>query len=254
MKRAALLVLTTVLLVSCTAINQKDAFLDALPRPVSNVVFSDDFENGLGQWSQVSGSWTTGSPAVNGVALTSPGGTSGTPYNLTTTNDIDLHGRSNCELRYDIRFDLSATSGVGAQILYAGNIVGEFKNTSGTGAVSSSSQFLTRRVPLTADTTGKLTMLIQVPSGTADLRVDNVAVTCNNPPTTSVTIAYDNLESSAANWALQTAWVRTTGIGYSGSAGLQLPFSAYQTTGLPGEPAMLRFNRFWIFQIASVAS
>ncbi len=243
--------LTLLLFVSCTAIEQKDAFLDTLPRPVSNIVFSDDFESGLGQWSQASGSWTTGAPAINGVALTSPGGTTVTPYNLTTTNDIDLRGRSNCELKYDVRFDLSATSGVGAQILHAGNIVGEFKNTSGTAAISSSSQFLTRRAPLSANTTGKLTILIQVPSGTADLRLDNLIVTCNNASTTSVTIAEDNLEASAANWALQTAWVRATGIGYQGSAGLQLPFSAYQTTGVAGgtrnaayQPVMNFSNRF----------
>ena len=251
MTRLPWIISSLAILASCTAIEQKDAFLDSLPRPVSNVVFSDDFENGLGQWNQLSGSWTTGAPAINGVALTSPGGTTATPYNLTTTNDIDLRGRSNCELKYDIRFDLSATSGVGAQILYAGNIVGEFKNTSGTAAASSSSQFLTRRVSLTADATGKLTILIQVPSGTADLRVDNLTVSCNNAPTTSITIAYDNLEGSTANWALQAAWASTASNGYLGSAGIQLPFSAYQTTGVAGgtrnaayQPALNFSNRF----------
>lgn len=238
------------LFASCTAINQQDAFLDSLPRVVNNVLFSDDFETGLGQWSQVSGSWTTGTPAINGIALTSPGGTSGTPYNLTTTNEIDLRGRSNCELKYDIRFDLSATSGVGAQILYAGNVVGELKNTSGTAAVSSSSQFLTRKVALTAGTTGKLTILIQVPSGTADLRVDNVSVTCNNAPSTSVTIADENMDS-AANWVLQSAWAWSASGGYLGSASIQLPFSAYSGTGVTGgtrnasfQPALDFANRF----------
>lgn len=251
MKSSLWNILAAALLASCTAINQKDAFLTELAASKPFAVFSDDFESGLGQWTQVSGSWTTGAPAINGVALTSPGGTTAAPYNLTTANDIDLRGRSNCELKYDIRFDLSATSGVGAQILYAGNIVGEFKNTSGTAAASSSSQFLTRRFPLTADTTGKLTILIQVPSGTADLRVDNLTVSCNNTPTTSVTIANDNLEGSTANWALQAAWASTAGNGYLGSAGIQLPFSAYQTTGVAGgtrnaafQPALNFSNRF----------
>ena len=63
------------LFASCTAINQQNAFLDSLPRP-SNVVFSEDFENGLANWSQLAGTWTTGAPGANGVALISPAGTS----------------------------------------------------------------------------------------------------------------------------------------------------------------------------------
>jgi len=229
--------LALVLFASCTAINQKDAYLDSLPRvtpPVSNVVFTDDFENGLGQWTQVSGNWTTGAPAINGIALTSPGGTTATPYNLTTTNDIDLRGRSNCELKYDVRFDLSATSGVGAQILYAGNVVGEFKNTSGTAAISSSSQFLARRVPLTAETTGKLTVLIQIPSGTADLRIDNIRVTCANPPPTNLDVLYENFVGSAASWSLQTPWAWTSSGGASSSPAILFPTGTTTGSGNSG--------------------
>ena len=60
------------LFASCTAINQQDAFLDSLPRPVDNVVFKDDFDNGLGKWIQTSGTWTTSTPAMSGLALQSP--------------------------------------------------------------------------------------------------------------------------------------------------------------------------------------
>ena len=41
MIRAILQLFTLALFVSCTAINQQDAFLDSLPRP-SNVVFNDE--------------------------------------------------------------------------------------------------------------------------------------------------------------------------------------------------------------------
>jgi hypothetical protein len=237
-------------LASCTALNQKDTFLDDLSAGRQIIMFADDFENGLGQWSQVSGSWTTGTPAINGAALISPTGTSATPYNLTTINDIDLRGRANCELKYDVRFDLSATSGVAAQILYAGDIVGDFKQTSGTAAMSSASQFLTRKAILTAGINGKLTILIQVPSGTGDLRVDNVSVTCNNAPPTSVTLAYENM-GSTANWVLQSAWAASASGGYLGTASIQLPFSAYSGTGVSGgtqnasfQPALGFANRF----------
>ena len=79
MKYCSLQLLSLALFASCTAINQKDAFLDAMPRPVDNLVFSDDFESGLGKWSQTSGVWTLAN--AGGVSGKSPA-FSGPPYRL----------------------------------------------------------------------------------------------------------------------------------------------------------------------------
>jgi len=122
MKHCSLQLLLLAFVPACTAINQKDAFLDSLPRP-SNIVFSDDFENGLGQWSQLAGTWAAGSPGANGSALISPTGTSASPYTISTASNIDLTNRSNCRLQYDVRYSFSANPGIGSgafgQILFA---------------------------------------------------------------------------------------------------------------------------------------
>ena len=219
------------LFVSCTAINQKDAFLDSLPRP-NNVVFSEDFESGLGKWNQVNGTWTTGTPASNGLALISPTGTSGTTYNLTTLNDIDLSNRSNCELKYDASYNLSGTAGVWAQVLFAGSVVGEFKNTTGTAAISSSTQFITLKAIMPAGSTGKLTILISVPAGTADLRIDNLSISCARTFSGSVNSTLETFESGGANWTFGggTPWSVLAGVGQASSAAAQVTCSANNTT------------------------
>ncbi len=224
-------VLSLTLFASCTAINQQNAFLDSLPRP-NNIVFSEDFESGLGQWNQVNGSWTTGTPASNGLALISPTGTSVTTYNLTTLNDIDLSNRSNCELKYDASHDLSGTANVWAQVLFAGSVVGEFKNTSGTSPISSSTQFITRRAILTPGTTGKLTILTAVPAGTADLRIDNLSITCTRTFSGSVNSTLETFESGSANWTFGggTPWAVMAGVGQAGSAAAKVICSSNFTT------------------------
>lgn len=225
MTRTAIQTLSLVLFASCTALSQKDAYLDSLPRAVppvvpvvSNVVFTEDFENGLGNWNQINGSWTTGTPAANGVSLVSPASASPATFNLTTVNDIDLRSRSNCELKYDASFNLSGAAGVFAQVLYAGSVVGEFKNTTSSGAISSSTQFLTRRVILNAGTSGKLTILTGVAtSTTADLKIDNISVTCANSFSWTASIVTESFESGGSNWALG-AWAITAGVGQGGSS------------------------------------
>lgn len=222
MQRAIQCVLATVLLSSCTAINQKDAFLDAFPAP-NNIIFSDDFETGLAKWNQISGSWATGTPAVSGAALISPTSASPATFNLTTVKDIDLTARNNCELKYDASHNLSAAAGVYAQVLFAGGIVAEFKNTTGTGGISSSTQFLTRRAILPAGTIGKLTILTAVAtSTTADLKIDNISVTCAKTFSDSVNIATEIFETGNSNWTLGGTWAVTAGVGQAGSAGARV--------------------------------
>lgn len=228
MKRAHLTPFAALLpiafLTACTAMEQKDAFLDGLPRvaPASNVVFTEGFESGLGNWTQLAGTWTAGAPGANGVALISPGGTSASPYTISTASNIDLTNRSNCRLQYDVRYSFSANPGIGSgasgQILFAGNIVGEFKNTWGASASSSSGQFLTRTAQLTAGTSGKLTIIVSVPaSTTADVRVDNISVTCNNASAGAYSVVLDNFESGTANWTLNNNWALAAAAGVGGS-------------------------------------
>lgn len=221
MKRVAQYVLASVVLTSCTALNQKDAFLDDLPRP-NNVVFSENFENGLGNWSQLAGTWTTGAPGSNGVALISPTGTSGSPYTISTTNNIDLTNRSNCRLQYEVRYSFSANTstfaGAWGQIIFAGVTVGEFKNTWGIDVHTSSGQFLARTAQLNAGATGKISIIVSVPaSTTADVRLDNITVTCNNASITAYSLLLDNFENGTTNWTLNNNWALTAGVGVGGS-------------------------------------
>lgn len=221
MKHCSLQLLLLAFVPACTAINQKDAFLDSLPRP-SNIVFSDDFENGLGQWSQLAGTWAAGSPGANGSALISPTGTSASPYTISTASNIDLTNRSNCRLQYDVRYSFSANPGIGSgafgQILFAGNLIGEFKNIWGASALSSSGQFVTRSALLTAGISGKLTIIVSVPtSTTADVRIDNVSVSCQNAASAAYSVVLDNFESGVGNWTLNTNWALTAGVGVGGS-------------------------------------
>lgn len=225
MMRTALQILSFSFFASCTAINQQNAFLDSLPRP-NNIVFSEDFESGLGNWSQLAGTWTTGAPGANGVALISPTGTSGSPYTISTASNIDLTNRSNCRLQYDVRYSFSANPGLGSgafgQILFAGNLVGEFKNIWGASAVSSSGQFLTRTAQLTAGTSGKLTIIVFVPtSTTADVRIDNVSVSCNNANSVPYSLILDNFENGTGNWTLNSNWALYGGIGVGGSSAIK---------------------------------
>ncbi len=223
------------LFASCTAIDQKDAYLDALPRVVDNVVFRDDFENGLGGWSQTSGVWTvSNSGGVSGNYLQSGTSASAATFNIATVNNLNLTGRTNCVLEYDARFLIKGVSGVSATVLFDTTTVGTFKDTSGLNDITSSAAFVHRKALLPDNGYGRLSFVTNVTNDTtgfADLRIDNVSVTCNNAPSTAVTVAYENLDSSAANWSLQSPWARTAGVGYGGSAGLQLPVG---TTGGSG--------------------
>jgi hypothetical protein len=205
------------MLIACTAETQIGEFLGRQPDP--NLVFSDDFESGLGKWNQVAGTWTTGTPAVAGAALLTPASSTPAIFNLTTVKDINLSTRFNCELKYDASHSLSGAAGVYAQILFAGNIVGEFKNTTGNGAISSSTQFVTRSAILPAGITGKLTILTAVATGTtADLKIDNLSVTCAKSNSGLLNVAMETFESGSGNWTLGGTWAVTSGVGQSGSA------------------------------------
>lgn len=254
MKRTQLTILSLAYFASCTAINQKDAFLDALPRTVDNVVFSDDFESGLGKWSQTSGVWTVANAGgVSGNYLQS--GTSATPatFNITTMNRLDLTGRTNCMLEYDARFLIKGVANVSATVLFDATTVGNFKDPSGLNDITSSTAFVHRKALLPDNGYGRLSFVTNVTNDTtgyADLRIDNVSVTCNNTPSTTVTVAYENLDSSAANWSLQAPWAWTAGVGYGGSAGLQSPAGTTGGSGNGGNwlatflPTVNLTNRF----------
>jgi len=233
MKRKCSGVFLVALLTSCTAINQKDAYLDSLAAKIPVTVFSENFENGLGQWNQLSGTWTTGAPAPSGVALISPTSAVAATFNIATVNDIDLSQSANCELKYDARYNLNANAGVLAQVLYAGSVVGELKNTSGTSIISSSTQFITYKATLTSGVTGKLTILTAVAAGTtADVRIDNISVTCNNPLGAAYASLLDNFENGAAQWSFTAGWALAAGAGVAGSTAAKVSNSANNSVAL----------------------
>jgi hypothetical protein len=197
-------------------------------RPVDNLVFSDDFENGLSQWSQTSGVWTVSNAGgVSGNYMQS--GTSATPatFTIATVNNLNLTGRTNCVLEYDARFLIKGVSGVSATVLFDTTIVGNFKDTSGLTDITSSTAFVHRKALLPDNGYGRLSVA-----------------------TTSVDVAYDNINSSAANWSLQSPWVWTAGVGYGGSAALQLPVDTTGGSGNGGNwlatflPSLNLTNRF----------
>ena len=182
------------LFASCTAINQKDAFLDALPRgvpPVSNVIFSDDFESGLGKWTLSAGTWTTAAAGVTGVALLSPTSLGAENFSIGTVDSLDLIGKNNCLLEYDIRFLIKGVSGASATVLFNSTVIGNFKDTSGLTDITSAGSFVHRRVLLPNNGVGRVffaTSVTNATTGYADLRIDNVVVSCNNAPSTNLTV------------------------------------------------------------------
>lgn len=229
--RTLVQILLLTLLASCTALTQKDSYIDALPRaaapvaPVNNVVFADDFENGLGQWSPTSGSWAvSNSGGISGNYLQSPSSTSAISFNISTLNNLNLVGRTNCILEYDARFLIKGVSGASATVLFDTTIVGNFKDTSGLTDITSSSAFVHRKALLPNNGYGRLsfyTTVINDTTGYADLRIDNVAVTCASSASTSVTVAYDDLNSAASNWTLQGPWAWSGSVGYLSSGAIQ---------------------------------
>ena len=257
MRRRNLYLLLFTLVPACTALNQKDAFLDAVPRvaaPVSNVIFTDDFENGLGQWSQTSGSWNVSSASgVSGNYVQT--GTSATPatFSIATVNNLNLTGRTNCLLEYDVRFLIKGVSGVSASVMFDTTTVGTFKDTSGLNDITSSTAFVHRKAPLPNNGYGRLSFVTTVTNDTtgfADLRIDNVSVTCNNSASATVIVVDENLNSSAASWSLQSPWAWTAGVGYGGTAALYSPVGTTGGSGNGGNwlatflPTINLTNRF----------
>lgn len=217
------IILLLPLFASCTAINQQNAFLDSLPRPVDNVVFKDDFDNGLGKWNQNSGTWTTSTPAMSGLALQSPSSATAATFNITTAVPIDLTGRSGCILEYDTRFLLKGVAGVSANVLFGTTVIQTFKDTSGSSDISSASNFVRRKIALPDNSSGRLSFassVIDNTTGYADWRIDNLTVTCNSRSSTTVTILDENLDASAANWSLQSLWTWNATAGLGGTGGL----------------------------------
>lgn len=223
MMRASAQILSLALFASCTAINQKDAFLDSLPRPVDNLLFSDDFENGLAKWNQINGSWTTTTIAANGLALVSPTGASATTFSLSTLNTIDLSGRTGCFLEYDAAFLLGSSAGTGAQILFGTTTVADFKQPAATTTMTSSGIYRRLRVGLASNSNGRLTIQTTILNGTAagsaDLKLDNLRITCGNATNAAVAIVDETFEASAANWTTSGTgtFSRTSGQGVGAS-------------------------------------
>lgn len=206
---------------ACTAINQKDAFLDQLSAKVAaqngpQTVFSENFESGLGQWTQLSGIWSTGTPGANGAALISPTSASASTFQLSTASNLDLRNLTNCNLQYDVRYSFSGSGSVYGQILFAGNVVGEFKNSSATSALSSAGVYVTRTVQLPS-VSGKISVATGIANSTfADVRLDNIIVSCKNAGTTAYSLVLDNFESGTGNWTLNS-WAPAAGAGVGGS-------------------------------------
>ncbi|MBN8220410.1 MAG: hypothetical protein J0L53_05775 [Spirochaetes bacterium] len=232
--KVSVVVLAT-FMASCTATNQMNAFLDA--ETAKLVVFSDDFESGLGKWTQSgSAAWTTGTPAANGVALISPTSASANTFTISTVNNIDLTSKSNCRLQYDVRYSFSGTAGVFGQILFAGNVVGEFKNTSTAAALNSAGVFVTRTTPLPA-VSGKIAIVTAVAtSTTADVRIDNITLGCGNVQSSPYTLTLDNFEGGAGNWTLNSNWALTAAVGVGGSNAIKA------TNGFANSPMIATYQ------------
>lgn len=216
-------IISLTLFASCTAINQKDAFLDSLPRIVDNVVFRDDFETGLGQWNQTSGSWTTSTPGSGGLALQGPSSAAAATFTIATAASIDLSGKSGCVLEYDTQFLLKGVAGVSANVQFGSTVVGTFKDASGTSDISSATSFVHRKAVLPANGNGRLSFVSSVTNNTtgfADWRIDNVVVKCNDKASTTTTVLEENLDVSAANWSLNSLWTYNATAGLGGTGGL----------------------------------
>lgn len=221
MRRPNLSLIFLTLIPACTALNQKDAFLDAETAKRPAILFSDDFENGLGKWTQSAGTWTTAAAGVTGVALLSPTSLGAANFSIGTVDSLDLIGKSNCLLEYDIRFLIKGVSGASATVLFNSTVIGNFKDTSGLTDMTSAGSFVHRRALLPNNGVGRVffaTSVTNATTGYADLRIDNVVVSCNNAPSTNLTVVDDNLNSSAANWTLTGPywlWVASGGSGDS---------------------------------------
>ncbi|AFM11524.1 hypothetical protein Turpa_0873 [Turneriella parva DSM 21527] len=227
MRRARLTPFATLLsfafLTACTAMEQKDAFLDSLPRPVENVIFRDDFDNGLAQWNQTSGTWLTSTPAMNGLALQAPSSATAATFNISTAATLDLTGKTGCVLEYDTQFLLKGEVGVSANVQFGSTVVGTFKDTSGASDISSATSFVRRKALLPANGTGRISFVSSVTNNTtgfADWRIDNVVVRCNDKASTSTTVLDDNFNVSAANWSLNSLWTFNATAGFGGTGGL----------------------------------
>lgn len=223
MKHLFLTSLSLLFFISCTAMNQLDGFLDQLAANRPFVVFSDDFENGLGQWNQTSGTWTTSTPAMSGQALQSPSSATSATFNITSTAMIDLTGKSRCVLEYDTRFLLKGVSGVSANVMFGTTVIQTFKDTSALSDISSGSNFVHRKALLPDNSSGRLSFVSSVidnTTGYADWRIDNLTVTCNSAASTTMTIMEENFDSSAANWSLQNLWAWNATAGVGGAGGL----------------------------------
>lgn len=209
--------------ISCTMIDQKDAFLDQLTANKPFVVFSDNFENGLSQWNQASGSWTTSTPGMGGLALQRPSSATAITFNITTAKMIDLTGKTSCVLEYDSRYLFKGVSGVSANVLFGTTVIHTFKDTSGESDISSGSNFVRRKAVLPDNGMGRISFVSSVidnTTGYADWFVDNVTVTCNSAASTAVTVLEESFDTSAANWSLQNLWAWNATGGVGGAPGL----------------------------------
>jgi hypothetical protein len=232
MIKYSIAVATVSLFASCTAINQKDALLDDLTskRPVDNLVFSDDFENGLGKWNQTSGSWITSTPGSGGLALQSPSSATPATFSIATAASIDLTGKSQCVLEYDTQYLLKGVAGVSAKVLFGSTVVGTFKDTSGLSDISSATNFVHRKALLPDNGTGRISFVSSVTNNTtgyADWRIDNVIVKCNASIGTTVTLVDENFDVSATNWALVLPWLRGAAAGAAASGGIWTDLTGY---------------------------
>ena len=240
--------ITATSLVSCTAMNQMNTFLDSLPRP-TNIVFSDDFESGLGKWNIGNGSWITSSPGSGGLALQSPTSTGIATFSIATAAILDLTGKSGCFLEYDARYLLKGLSGVSANVLFGTQKVGTLKDTTGLSDISSATAFVHRKAALPANGSGRISFATTVTNDTtgyADLRIDNVVVSCNETVSAAVMLVDENFEASAANWSLQSPWALNAGSGVGGSTSLNAPWNggATFTSFVTYSPTVNLTNRF----------
>jgi len=242
MNRTLTLIPALIALTACAAETQIGDFLARQPDP--NIVFTDDFESGLGKWNQVLGTWITAAPGSPGLALKSPTSATATTFTITTLDTIDLSGKNSCVLSYEMAFNLTGATGVSAQLQFAGQTISAWKESTGSNSPNSSSQYINYKVQLLA-TSGKLALITTLGTGTtADMRLDNVRIRCGEAFGPAVTLASENFESGSANWTLGGSWGLAAGVGQGGSAGLRFNcINCDSTTYSSYTPTFSLFNR-----------
>jgi len=191
------------------------------PVPVKpiEIVYTEDFENGLTNWNQVAGTWTTGTPAVAGKALLSPAYAAFATYTITALNKIDLTGKSGCAIDYDVRYTLGNYGNLTGEVRWGSQIIARFRPLGYNGVIDSANAFVSRKYWLPDNSAEYLSFKITHGNNGngAAMYIDNVRVSCFNAAPSSTTVVLEDFAGGTSNWTLQSPIASTAGQGSSAS-------------------------------------